>query len=182
MKKQKAKKELNATQTKNKYRALQYTFFGSEFIAILTPYIILGAVNFEEWFATNESGWQVSLGASLALALFGIASFLIAKKKDGKTSITEGYITMIVGWFAVAFIFFLLASVMSDIAMIMFYGGLGMLGAFGLNIASNKMKQKANIYKAALMQAGLDEATEKVKKQVELAKKQAEAERTEPTE
>ena len=63
-----AKKQLSAKQKQTKYRALQYSTFAAEFISILTQFIIMGAVNYEDWFF-SESGWKVGLGGTLALAL-----------------------------------------------------------------------------------------------------------------
>lgn len=163
--KQTNKKPLTATQKKNRYRVGQWGAFSGEVLSILTPFIVLGAVNFDEWFK-SEQGWKVGLGGSLALALMGIAVFLFTKKKESSNSITNGWITMIVGWFAVAFIFMLLSDIITQISMIMFYGGLGLLSAFGLDIVSNKCKQKADAYKTALGEVRketiLDEARREV--------------------
>ena len=148
---EKQKKQLTAKQKQTKYRALQYTTFVGEFISILTPFIIMGAVNYDDWFTTEE-GWKVGLGGTLALALMGIAVFLVTKKKEDE-KITGGYITLIVGWFAVAFIFMLLASIMEQITTIMMFGGLGLLGAFGLDVASHNFKDKADLYKKTIQAA-----------------------------
>ena len=145
------KKPLTANQKLKKYRALQYTTFASEFLSIFTPFIVMGCVNAQEWFY-NEEGWKVGLGGTLALALMGIAVFLVTKKKEDE-KITGGYITLIVGWFAVAFIFMLLADIMSQITTIMMFGGIGLLGAFGLDIASKDFKLKADKYKQAIENA-----------------------------
>lgn len=157
-------KKLTATQKKNKYRALQYSTFAGEFVSIITPFIILGAVNYEEWFVSEE-GWKVSLGGALALALMGIAVLMVAKKKEDD-KITNGYITLIVGWFAVAFIFMLLASIMEQITTIMFFGGIGLLGAFGLDMTSKNFKVKADLYKKAIEQAKEDVLKEDVTAQI----------------
>ena len=124
-------KKITTQMLQTRYRALQYTTFASEFVSIFTPFIIMGLVNYEEWFTTEE-GWKVGLGGTLALALMGIATFMVAKKKEGKT--TNGYISLVVGWFAVAFIFMLLANILQQITTIMIFGGLGLLGAFGLDM------------------------------------------------
>lgn len=145
------KKPLTANQKLKKYRALQYTTFASEFLSIFTPFIVMGCVNAQEWFY-NEEGWKVGLGGTLALALMGIAVFLVTKKKEDE-KITGGYITLIVGWFAVAFIFMLLADIMSQITTIMMFGGIGLLGAFGLDIASKDFKLKADAYKETIKKA-----------------------------
>ena len=138
-------KKLTTSQKKTKYRALQYTTFIGEFVSILTPFIVMGCVNAKEWFY-NEEGWKVGLGGTLALALMGIAVFLVTKQKEDD-KITGGYVTLIVGWFAVAFIFMLLANIMEQITTIMLFGGLGLLGAFGLDLTSKNFKAKADQYK-----------------------------------
>ena len=157
-------KEQTATQKKNKYRALQYTTFVGEFVSIFTPFIIMGAVNAEEWFY-NENGWKVGLGGTLALALMGIAVFLVGKKKEDE-KITSGYIALIVGWFAVAFIFMLLASIMEQITTIMMFGGLGIMGAFGLDMTSKNFKAKADAYKKALENVKNDMLEEQIKQEL----------------
>lgn len=143
-----AKKQKTVKQLKNKYRALQYSTFVGEFVSILTPFIILGIANKDEWFTTAE-GWKIGLGGALALALMGIAVLLVTNKKENK-ELTSGYITLIIGWFAVAFIFLLLSSILEQITTIMLYGGLGLLGAFGLDMASKNFKEKANAYSNAM--------------------------------
>lgn len=159
-------KELTATQKKNRYRGYQYLAFGGEILSVLTPYIVLGAINFDTWFTQNPEGWKVGLGGSLALALCGIAVFLVSKKKEDE-KITNGFIVLIVGWFMVAFIFMLLASIMNEIATIMFYGGLGLMGAFGLDMVNKNYKNKADMYKEAIKKVRGENAEEEVRKEIE---------------
>ena len=154
------------TKTKEKrYRVLQYTFFGGEFLSILAPFVTMGIINFDEWFMTEE-GWKVGLGGSLALALLGMAVFLFTKKKEDST-ITNGYITLILGWFAVTFIFMLLANIMEQISTIMFFGGLGLLGAFGLDLGSKDMKKKADLYKQARAKVYNESLEDTIRQEVE---------------
>lgn len=158
-----AKKPLTAKQKQNKYRALQYSTFVGEFVSIILPFVIMGAVNYEDWFV-SESGWKVGLGGTLALALLGIAVLLVTKKKEDE-KITSGYIALIIGWFAVAFIFVLLASIIEQIAMIMFFGGIGILGAFGLDMTSKNFKAKADLYKSAIAKAKTENLEEELKQE-----------------
>ena len=160
------KKPLTVTQKKNKYRALQYVTFGSEFLSIITPFIAMGIVNHEEWFY-QEDGWKIGLGGSLALALMGIAVFLVSKKKEENSKVTNGYISLIVGWFAVAFIFMLLADIMSQMSMIMLFGGIGLCGAFGLDIASKDFKAKADAYKDVIKKAKQNVIQQEVEKDLQ---------------
>ena len=160
-----AKKQLSAKQKQTKYRALQYSTFVAEFISILTPFIIMGAVNYEDWFI-SESGWKVGLGGTLALALLGIAVLLVTKKKEDE-KITSGYITLVIGWFAVAFIFMLLASIMEQITTILFFGVIVILGAFGLDMTSNNFKSKADMYKETIQKANQDVLKRQVESEIE---------------
>ena len=158
-----AKKPLTAKQKQNKYRALQYSTFVGEFVSIILPFVIIGAANYEDWFV-SESGWKVGLGGTLALALLGIAVLLVTKKKEDE-KITSGYITLIIGWFAVAFIFVLLADIIEQIAMIMFFGGIGILGAFGLDMTSKNFKAKADLYKNAIAKAKTENLEDELKQE-----------------
>lgn len=160
------KKPLTATQKKNKYRALQYLTFGSEFLSIVIPFVTMGIVNHEEWFY-QEDGWKIGLGGSLALALMGIAVFLVTKKKEENSKLANGYISLIVGWFAVAFIFMLLADIMSQMSMIMFFGGIGLCGAFGLDLLSKDFKAKADAYKEVIKKAKQNVIQQEVEKDLQ---------------
>lgn len=173
MAKKKAKKELTATQTKNKYRALQYTFVGGEFVSIAAPYIIIGAVNFDEYFVYNTEGWKVGTGGTIALALMGFAIFAVGKKKDEQSAHTNGFLTLGLLWLAIGFLFFMLSSILGDMAMIMVCGAAGIFGALGLNIASESMKNKADLYKKAIEEANKDGIKSKI---AEEAKKKVQEE------
>lgn len=128
----------------------------------------MGAVNAEDWFY-QEEGWKVGLGGTLALALMGIAVFAITKKRENDQKegekMTYGYIALILGWFAAAFIFMLLASIMEQITTIMLFGGFGLLGAFGLDITSNNFKAKADIYKNAMKKVDNELLEEEIKEE-----------------
>lgn len=182
----KEKKELTAKQKQTRYRALQYTCFGGEFVSALTPFIIMGAANAKQWFYSEE-GWKVGLGGSLALALMGLAIFMITKKKEKDKEEGEkmsyGYITLLMGWFAVAFIFMLLANIIDQISTIMFFGGLGLAGAFGLELGSEHFERKANLYKEALAKIKNESIEDEVRREIfNEVKKEVEENRRRPTE
>lgn len=163
-------KKLTTRQKQKKYRTLQYTCVGGEFISVLTPFIILGVVNADKWFKSSD-GWKVGLGGALALALMGIAVFLVSYKKEKDNKITNGWITLIVGWFAVTFVFILLANIMDQIATIMLFGGIGLCGAFGLDLISKSFKTKADLYKEAIGEVTKDKLKEQIAQEVEEEKR-----------
>ena len=162
----KQKKPLTTKQQQTKHRALQYTAIGGMFGSILTPFIILGAINFEDWFKT-EGGWKIGLGATLGMAVVGIAVFLVTKKKEKESKVTDGWITFIVCWFAVAFIVKLFESIYSQIFEIMMWTGLGLCGAFGLDLVSKDQKRKADTIKEVRNETEKDSFKERIKKEYE---------------
>lgn len=161
-----AKKKLTVTKKKKLYKLASKGAFAGEFISIGTPYVVMGAINYEEWFKGTE-GWKVGLGGSLALALMGIAILLVKKNKENKDSSISGYITILLGWLAVAFVFLLLANIMHQIASIMFFGAIGIAGALGLDIVSTKYEEKANMYDLAIKKIRGESIENEVRKQIE---------------
>jgi len=167
------KKTLTATQKRNKYKVISKASFVGEFVSVGTPYIIMGAINYDEWFRGTE-GWKVGVGGAIALALMGMAIFIITKKKEDTDSKTGGYITLLLGWLATAFVFLLLANIMHDIASIMFFGAIGIAGALGLEIVHKNYDEKANLYTQALQEYKVEQVKNDV---FEQAKKDAELEK-----
>lgn len=167
------KKELTTKQKKNKYRTLQYVSRVSEFTVIPIPYAILAIINRDEWFAQAD-GWKIGLGGSLAIALMTIATFLVTKQKESESKLTDGYVSLILGWIATAFIFTLLADIMNQIANIMWFGAIGLAAAFGLDLVSKSMRKKADHYKIAIEEANKqldnEQAIEEVKQERESKK------------
>ena len=168
------KKTLTATQKRNKYKVISKASFVGEFVSVGTPYIVMGAINYDEWF-TGTEGWKVGVGGAIALALMGMAIFIITKKKEDNDSKTGGYITLLLGWLATAFVFLLLANIMHDIASIMFFGAIGIAGALGLEIVHKNYEEKANLYTKALEEYKVEQVKndvfEKAKKDAELESK-----------
>lgn len=161
-----AKKKLTVNQKKKLYKVASKGAFAGEFVSITTPYVVMGAINYEEWFKGTE-GWKVGLGGSIALALMGIAVLLVKKNKEDKDNSISGYITLLLGWLAVAFVFLLLANIMHQIASIMFFGAIGIAGALGLDIVSNKYDEKAKLYELAIKKVRGENIESEVRQQIE---------------
>ena len=123
---------------------------------MVIPYIILAIVNWDTWFQSND-GVKIGLGFILALIIMCFGIFVILGSKERKSKITNGWLSLIVGWLAVAFTFMLLAEIMTDIWQYMLWGSIGMISAFGLDLTSQHYRKKADLYKAAI---------DKVKKEI----------------
>ncbi len=161
----KEKKQLTIKQQKNKNRATQYALFASEFVAIPVPFAIMAVINREEWFLNNPNGWQIGLGGGIAIALMSIMALLVSAKKENQ-ELTGGYVALIIGWYAFAFVAMLLSEIMYEIYKIMMIGGTGMLAAFGLDQGSKYFKKQADKNKEQLAEAekqlGVEQAKEEM--------------------
>ena len=170
----KEKKPLTIKQQKHRYTLYKYLLIGGEYVSTLLPYSIMAIVNREEWFVYNPEPWKVGLGGSIGMVLLALAMFLITKKRDNE-KLTNGMIALLIGWYAVTFVFFLLAQINMEIYKIMAYGGLGLMAAVGLDVGSKYFDKKANELDVAMKNAEENlrtgQATEEILK--EQAKKKA---------
>lgn len=162
---EKTQKELTIKQKYRKYRTIQYSLVGGEYVATLLPYGIMAIVNREEWFVMNPDSWKVGLGGSIGMVLLALAMFLITKKRDNE-KLTNGMIALVIGWYAITFVFFLLAQINMEIYKIMAYGGFGLMGALGLDIGSKNFEKKASDLKKAMNQAQVNLDTEQATKEI----------------
>ena len=140
-----AEKQLTAKQKQNRYRALQYTTLGGEYVAIATPFAVMSVVNREEWFNT-ESGWKTGIGFTLACLLLSIIVTSITFESEKLNNRKGKYIKLLIGCVISAFIFILLRDIMNEIANILWFASLGIAGALGLDISSTDFKAKADMY------------------------------------
>lgn len=159
------KKQMTIKQQKNRERRIQYLLFGSQFAVLPVPFAAMAVANREEWFVSNPDGWKIGLGGGIALALMAIMMFLVSAKKENK-ELTGGYVALIIGWYAFAFVSMLLSEIMYEIYKVMMIGGSGMLAAFGLDTASKVYKKKADKHKEAMMQAEKELDVEQAKQEI----------------
>ena len=159
------KKPLTIKQRYRRYKAYQYSLIGAEYLATLTPYSIMAIVNREEWFIYNPEPWKVGLGGTIGMVLLALAMFLITKKRDNE-KLTNGMVALVICWYAVTFVFFLLAQINMEIYKIMAYGGLGLIAALGLDIGSKNFEKKATNLKNSMNKAQENLNTEQATKEI----------------
>lgn len=159
------KKQLTTKQKYKRYRTAQYSLVGGEYLATLTPYGVMAIVNRDEWFTYNPDSWKVGLGGAIGMVLLALAMFLITKRRDNE-KLTNGMIALVIGWYAITFVFFLLAQINMEIYKIMAYGGLGLVAALGLDIGSQNFDRKATALKTAMTNAQTNLQTEQATKEI----------------
>ena len=121
---------------KNKYAAIEYGCFVGEFVSVATPFVAIGIANYDKYFVQYD-GTKMSIAFFMAMAVMGMAIFLISKKK-----LENSYITLLIGWAVMAFVFQMLGQMILDLATIMWFGLIGLAGAYILELGSKKAKQK----------------------------------------
>lgn len=168
-----ANKKLTTKQKIRRYRAVQYTTFVSQFGAIATPYVALGLVNWDKWFAYNPEGYKVGIGGAIALVLVSVATLLVTRAKEDKKK-TYGYISIIIGWLMFAYIFKLLATILLEISDIMFITSSGLIGAFGLDQGSNAAKKKKESALKSLESAKQEKEKEQARYELDLEEERKE--------
>ncbi len=166
----KQKKQLTLKQKQRKERITQWSLFAGEFAVLPVPFAAMAIVNRDEWFIDNPDGWKIGLGGSIAMALMAIMMFLVSAKKENK-ELTGGYVALIIGWYAFAFVAMLLSEIMYEIYKIMMISGTGMLAAFGLDQLSKHYKMQADKHKAAMLEAEKQIDTEQAKEEIIQSKK-----------
>lgn len=142
-----ARKKFNELTSVEKYKRLRNTGYGlkvAKWVSILSPYLVIGIVNFEEYF-TEYNGIKMSLGCILAMIVAGIA--IANETKENKK------INGLVGW-AIAFaLVYLMQSILNDLLLIVGCGLLGQLVGAGFDLGANTELEKATLYKEALIRA-----------------------------
>lgn len=150
------KKELTIKQQKNKYRKYQILANIGEYTVLPIPFCALMIVNRNEWFTQNPEGWKIGIGGTLALLLMAFATFLVTKQQEKDSKLTDGYVSLMLGWLMGCIIFTLISDIANQIANIMWVGFSGIGAAFGLDITRKVMKQKADKYKTTIESAQLE--------------------------
>lgn len=157
---------MDTKKAKKKYRALQWTTFVGEFVSVASPFVAIAIVNYDKYFV-EYNGTKMSIAFFMALAVMGFAIWGIAKKK-----LENSYITLLIGWAVMAFVFTMLGEMISDLAMIMWFGLIGLAGAYGLDLTSKHFKKKKDEIIEAEKIASQDELVAQVKEErVEKTKK-----------
>lgn len=162
-KKEKIKKErqpLTPTQRLKVYKVVKWTAFGGEFVSIILPFVLIGIINYNQFFV-EYSGVKMSIAGVLTMALMGFVLFVITSKK-----VKDFYIPLLIIWAVATVIFYLIGQIINEMANIMLAGFFGLCGAFGLDITSKQFDKKATKIKNAI-----DKAEEELIKQAYIDEK-----------
>lgn len=151
--------EKSPKQLKKKYKRIQYGCFIGEFISVAAPFIAIAIVNYDKYFVEYD-GTKTSISFAMAMAVMGFAIWGITKKK-----LANSFVSMIIIWATMAFIFTMLGQIITDLATIMWFGLIGIVGAYGLDLGSNAAKKKKDRIIEAEHRAEEDDMVEAIKEE-----------------
>ena len=156
-----AKKQKTIKQQANTYRNIKFACLGAEFLSAIAPFVAIGIANRDKYFV-DYNGTQISIALYLALAFMGIAIYGITTKKLENT-----YFGFIMKWTIVAIIFTLMGQIINDIATIMWYGLIGLLGSQGFELGAKSAKSKQQKLLNAIDKAKEENNIAQAKKELE---------------
>lgn len=151
-------------QDEKHYRNIEWGCLGAEFISTITPFVAVGLANYNKYFVEYD-GTKMSIAFFIACALMGFAIVGITQKKLENT-----YISFIMKWAIVATIFTLLGQIINDIAMIMWFGLIGLVVAQGFEFGRTAAEKKKLYYKDVLQEARKQNDIERAKEEDKQAK------------
>ena len=156
----KDKKQLTPTQQKKHYKRIKWACFGGEFLSLIAPFVTIGIINFQEYFIEYD-GTKMSIACIISFALMGLAIWLVSSKK-----FSNSFVSIIIGWATVDFIFFMMGRIINDIATIMAFGLIGLLGAYGLDLASKAADKKMKKIQEGIEQAEKENIRDAYKEEI----------------
>lgn len=143
----KEKKPLTPTEKVRLFTVLKWATFGSEFVAIILPLVIVALVNYKQYFV-EYSGVKMSIAGVLSMLVMGFTLFIVTSKK-----IKDFYIPLIIIVGVLTLVFFLLGQIINELAKIMLIEFIGLCFAFGLDITSKKFDKEVKDIKEAIAEA-----------------------------
>ena len=155
-----AKKQKTIKQQANTYRNIKFGCLGAEFLSAIAPFVAIGIANRDTYFV-DYNGTQISIAMYLAMAFMGIAIYGITTKKLENT-----YMGFILKWAIVATIFTLLGQIIQDVAQIMWFGLIGLLGSQGFELGAKSAKKKQQKLLNAIEKAKEDTNIEQAKNEL----------------
>lgn len=148
------------SQQKRTLKGWKWTCFIGEFVSAFTPFVVIGLANYDKYFVEYD-GSKMSIALFMALGLMGFVVWAITKKK-----LENNFITFLIGWVVVAFIFTMLGELITDISTIMWFGAIGIAGTCGLMEGEKALEKKIKVIDEVQQQANKEIQVEQAKEEI----------------
>lgn len=135
------------TQTLKRLKKVSRFIFAGEIGSCLAPFVVLTAINFDEYFVQSDA-WRTSLSFAMLAGSTVIAICLMTKEK-----LKMNLVSALTGLIVADATFWLLGSLITDLAYILLFVIFGFVGALVLEI-----KRKKEIEQIDLLNKGIEKA------------------------
>lgn len=153
------KKTLTELQKKNKYNRISKMTYLLQYLSMAAPYIAIGIINYDEYFV-DYNGVKVSISFIMAMVVMGLTIYGTTNDKFKDTTWS-----LMIKFLVLSFICFMLGSLISDLAMILLCGAIGLAGTGTLNKVSKTYKAKADLIKEVQKEVEKEKIKEKIKEE-----------------
>lgn len=146
----KNKKEKTVQQQANKLGRIKFGLNIAEFLSFFAPFITIALVNKDKYFIEYD-GTKTTWGFIFAMIVLGVGLLGLMNSKINTEN--NKYLLFIIKWIIFAAAFSYLGQIITDLAVIMWYGLIGIGASYLLDLGAKKadkeQKRKlANIQKA----------------------------------
>ena len=157
----KAKKQKTIKQQAKSLHKWSIGLEATSFLSFFAPFITIAIVNKDKYFIEYD-GTKTRLGFIIAMIVMGFGLIGIMSEKIKST-----YLIFVIKWITFAFAFTLLGQIITDIAVIMWYGLIGIVASYGLDLGSKqlekKSKNKLDSYNTAMKNKEVAQAEQEIK-------------------
>lgn len=125
------------------FKTRKFTCLIGKWLSIISPFVVIGIVNFNEYFV-EYNGTRMSIGCILAALVAGVAIYNEAKENNKKTA-------NVVKW-AIAFgLVYFFSAILQDLVLIVGCGFAGQVVGTGFELGYENYKDKLDlVYKAGI--------------------------------
>lgn len=171
-------RERTTLQEYKKYKKLDTTLRVSKYVLPTIPVIVVGGVNWQEWFVKQGTSLPFGLATMLIAILSSLFAYSKSKNEKEQKVSPFFYIGAILAMFGISFL--LLSNILREMGLMFMFAVLGIIGG-GLidQIDTDIVKERKNEYKELVDTNQLDNKTRKKALAKEERRKKAEQERKE---
>ena len=171
-------KERTTLQEYKKYKKLDTTLRVSKYVLPTIPVIVVGGVNWQEWFVKQGTSLPFGLATMLIAILSSLFAYSKSKNEKEQKVSPFFYIGAILAMFGISFL--LLSNILREMGLMFMFAVLGIIGGGVMDqVDTDFVKERKNEYKELVDTNELDSRIRKKNEAKEQRKLKAEQERKE---
>lgn len=171
-------RERTTLQEYKKYKKLDTTLRVSKYVLPTIPVIVVGGVNWQEWFVKQGTSLPFGLATMLIAVLSALFAYSKSKNEKEQKVSPFFYIGAILAMFGISFL--LLSNILREMGLMFMFAVLGIIGGGVMDqVDTDFVKERKNEYKELVDTNELDSRVRKKNEAKQQRKLKAEQERKE---